>query len=162
MIWIALQRLLTFLWMCQRQFSHCYAIYNLNRVRQGFTLFARHAWNRASGQMLLSCCFSHGADKKGPQRVRFPSRRPPRPGLGQATSTTPPTSWCGVEKSCHLSAQSAFLPNYIQPQLTSIRLDHSPETRRRGVFRSLWVCVVEVVSQSSGDRFTSCMISEQP
>lgn len=161
MIWIAL-RLLTFLSKCQRQFSHYYTIYNLNGVRQGFTLFAKHAWNRASGQMLLSCCFSNGADKKGPQRVRCPSRRPPHPGLGQAASTTPPTSWCGVEKSCRLATQSAFLPNYIQPQLTSIRLDHSPETRRRGVFGMPWVCVVEVVSQSSGDRFTSCMSSQQP
>ncbi len=155
-IWIAL-RLLTFLSKCQRQFSHCYTIYNLNGAKALRYLQSTFGTGRPS-----KCCSHVVSVTERVRRVRRECRRPPRPGPGQAASTTPPTSWCGVEKSCRLAAQSAFLPNYIQPQLTSIRLDHSPETRRRGVFGMPWVCVVEVVSQSSGDRFTSCMSSQQP
>ncbi|KAI7806105.1 RNA-binding motif [Triplophysa rosa] len=88
-------------------------------IQQAFTLFVKHAWNRKFSQM-------HVVLVTGRIRVSAESITPSSPVLGQAVSTAPPTGSCGVEKCCRLATQSAFLPNYIQSQLTSIKPDPCP------------------------------------
>lgn len=61
-----------------------------------------------------------------------------------------------MEKPCHPVPQSTFLPNYTKSQVTPISPDHKPRT-------AVYVCVpaTKAVIQNGGDRFTSCMASEE-